>query len=545
MGIRKRPAGTVQVEELSLSGWADTTDDGGAQPPPAGPPPEQSDRGAWWRTHGARIAAVAGVVIVLGGIVAVTAGSSPDDAAPATDPTTATTAPLPTTSPRPVHTDAPTTSGSTSFERQPDLRVLVNTVPDGYEVTGATADGGGGPVESPEGAGSYQLFVGDGATWSTGQWLLVAAGEPDFGFGYNFQFTRPPTDTTVNGMPASTGRGTVGDELTMVRDEREMVVVAGRGLPMGATTSIAASVSTEGGVLSLAASAVPAGLTLHPVHDPRQWFLGWTSGAGGVVGYQSTDGTTYIQVAVSALDPADTTLVDAAFFLDDLRYAVVRGEEALAGTYGWSGDWPVRVVLWEEGERRFTVTTFGRSTIDDALTFAASVMTPDDPIWRDRRWDDALDDARQCCTTSDDLDPVTVEQAAVGNAAWTVDASVYGDQLQWTFWSHRNGFGDSATISAPMLEVGTSYVGWEQAEMYVGVLAIVDQSMPGAVLRLSLSGSDPRTVEVPLHAVAASDELAPYLIGATVLPWIDGGFTAELVATDGTVIATRTDADLP
>jgi hypothetical protein len=484
---------------------------------------------------------VVAVLAVVGGVVAVASGSGSDGASPAPSSTTATTRPVATTAPTPIATAAPSTTADPLFaDPATDPRVLLLDVPAGFvPASVGTSPAADGAVD----ALNRQLFSLPTSTWSAGPWVLVDASASAV------QFTRPTTTTNVNGTAATVGRSLPGDESVVVGTGAGAYSVTTKGLPAGSAIAIAGAVATAVHVgagssadltSSIPASALPAGMAPFP-GDLDLWLGGPGTAGSAWVTYTAPDASgfnVYSTITGEGADPVD----DGAFLLDDLAYLIVDGARAVAGTSTYAGQ-TTQVVI-EEVDGRTLVLSGVDADRDALVRAAASAVFPSDPNWSDDGWA-ALSDHED---PSPQIDQATVERGlTVGDDAHArVWAAKVGDRYVWTVDAIGTYIGRQTATELPMLQLAASTV-WPtdpDGTFHVAAIAVGDGSLAGASLHLTV-GTAGQQVVVPLHAIDDSADFDGDVGAAVVIPWPDGGVTAELIAGDGTVLATTTDADLP
>jgi hypothetical protein len=534
---RKGPAEGIEVEELPVSGWSLP-----AGPPTVGSlidetvPPAPRSTGGRFGGQGKRIATVVGVLAVIGIAVTVVSGSGSDGATPATTTTsprrsTTTTRPTPTTTPS-AATEAPAAAGA--IDPADDMRAILAPVPDGFHASSASlqpsVDGSFAPPVS-----GAQLFVGADATWSAGPWVLITG---PTGFSTS-SFTHPPTTIDVNGQPGQVGPADIGDEMTAFGTDGRFAVVTTKGLAAGSSTTIAAALTIDGASTSISASALP-GMTPYDADATSWWVSGMLDGPFGSIGYSNDDGTKDLWFTIRPASANPGWFEAAPFFLDDITYATVDGNVAIAGTRaGFGAAFPV--VVWRTGGRDVSLWYTGMTT-DEALAAAASLVVPTDLLWSDEAWQRAeapeADESRA-------PDTVDLPVGTANTGAWTGNVSVVNGSASWWMNGSQAGFGNGAPLAPTFLQVGASTLSPGQTgEMYAGAIALVDASVPAATLLITTTSGT--TVGGPLAPLADRSNLlgGPRLGAAMVFPWTEGGFTAQLIAADGTVLATQTDGDL-
>jgi hypothetical protein len=513
---------------------------------------------SWWQRHSNHAIAGAGAFALLVAVVAVASGPGGD---PAAAPTSAPTTVAPsTTEGRPVETAAPSTSaapqqpsgsngdGGGTAEDDVDYRFALPT-PEGFETTGADLSE---PMHDWFRPPAPALFAADDSSWQTGPWLTITSGnEQTTGIATMFPFTRPAMPYTIGDAEARTGLSIDGIEVTTLRQGATVVEIGARGLDPLATAAVAQAIQVADGGIAVPDAAIPAGLRPRPEIDVATWHYGaWSPDQRANVSFGAPAQDGWIGFAALPQGGAAGVLAAAPFFLGDLRYVVVGAGAGVAGSFDAGGPDPIHHVVWQLADRDYVATATGVG-LDELIGYAASVLQSGDPDWRTSMWDDLRDDARDCCQQSPFLPyrPVEVPVAIAEGAEWRTEAAVMqAGSVDWNFTLggvNGDGFGMRSPVGAPVLRVGSRYGGIGQpAEFPAAAVAIVDRTMVGAVLRLSTTGSQPQTISVTLQPVD-DDALQPYLVGAVVLPWLDGGFVAQLIAPDGQTIAVQTDADLP
>jgi hypothetical protein len=576
---RRGREGDIGVEQLDLGSWSTpggdwtrpafdpaSTNPGAVSGPPSAPPRPPDDKaratggdpspaaGSWWRRHTGHLVAGAGGFALLVAVVAV--ASDPGDAPSAGSTTAPTTAAPSTTAGRPVETAAPSTteprptSGGAEGpadggrETATDYRFVLTDAPEGFAPMGVdelTGDDSAYPAPP-------MLFAADGTTWATGPWLLISSGG-EYSPGVIFPFTRPTITWALDDGEAETGPGAGGVEVTtFARDGRE-ASVAGRGLDGLTTAAVAAQLAVNDDTLGIPDAAIPAGLRARPDIDVTPWEWQWVPGTRTSVSYGSIDGDGWMTVNVRPRGLAPDVFGAATYLLSDVRYLVVGGATAIAGTYPARFGDPVQYVVWQLADREYVAMGTGIA-LDELIASVGSVAQPGDPAWRQDRWDDLRTAVRQCCNDprgDSPTGPPALVPSASADDRWDVEVRVDGDTVRWDGSSPGGGdfVGVATPAGAPLLRIGTR-ARWPgmPAEFPVIAVALVDRSMRGSTLRLTTTGSTAQTVEVALQPLDHA-ALAPYLAGAVVVPWLDGGFVAQLIAPDGQTIAVQTDADLP
>ena len=485
-----------------------------------------------------RFAAVAVLAVVVTG-----PGPSTPDAAPQT-----TVAPS-TTTPRPVSTRPPATTAPPAAERPGrdveagDGRMALTEIPAGYQVSLAAR------LDEDEivGVPPRQLFVGPDARWSTGPWLMIDVAGDEQEIQRSHPFTRPPTALTVAGAPAVAGVAAGGIEQVVFRAGDQVVVVYGRGLPPGTALTVAERGLFRDGVVSVPASALPAGFTVRTTDDAPWWLQGWwTQPPETLLEFYAADRDGFITIGNRPYDGEAWNLEDAAFFLDDLRYLFIDGNAAVAGTIDGL-DGRHHLLFWRAADRELFAAITDDLTLDEAIDVAAHVLVAGERGWKDDFWNDARADARGCCGTDALL--ASVEVPAVGaldGQHWRMHAEVREDEVGWYFDTDTSGLGLSSEQTAPTLEVGGSYaVAFDDDPFDVAAVAMLDRGQLGAVLRLTTTGTLAQSIDVPLQPIEGSSTFSPFIVAGAVVPWSDGGFTAQLLGPDGTTLLTRSDLDLP
>jgi hypothetical protein len=580
----------LDVEELNVGNWGNPGSEwhtpagvriqppvdmpgGGAAPftgPPPGPPhatvetwstssgraaeraPRDDSTRSWFQQHTNHLIAAAGGFALLVAVVAVSSDPGAPEAAPTTPPTTVAPS---TTEARPVSTAAPRTtteppgrgtggSGDGATD-DVDYRFALAATPDGFEANGA--DVSPGDLDDWMMPAGPTLFAADGTSWQTGPWLTIASGNDQTGIAYMFPFVRPPMSYMVGDVEARTGASVDGVEVTSLRRGANVVEIAARGLDPLATAAVAQALQLTDDGIAIPDAAIPTGLRPRPDIDVTSWDWGWTPGIRANVSYGSIERSAWMSFAVRDREEESGPLTSAPYFLTDVRYLVVGHGSGIAGTYDRPGGDPTQYAIWQTADREYIANATGMD-LDELIGYAGQIVQPGDLEWRSGLWDDLREEVQDCCRGGLETPMYSVEVpiASVGDGAWFVNADVQAGSVGWNFTHggpRGDGFGVSSPLGAPVLRVGSRY-GWAgaPAEFPAGAIAIVDRSMVGTVLRLTTTGSQPETIEIRLEPVDG-DLLAPYLVGAAVLPWLDGGFVAQLIAPDGQTIAVQTDAD--
>lgn len=532
-------------------GWSTT---GG--PGAGGPPPAERAR-SWFRRHSNHVIAGVGAFALLVAVVAIASGPDGDPAAAPTT-TPATVAPS-STRPGPVTTVAPSTTearapssngtgddGDDAAEADEiDYRFALPAAPDGFEVTSAEEIQQTEEWPLPI---TPALFAADGSTWQSGPWLTIAGGDESTGGWFAmFPFTRPPIIYTIGDVEARTGGSVQGVEVTTLMRGGRRVEIAARGLDPLTTAAVAHALQWTDTGHTIPGAAIPAVLRSRSDLDVTPWAMGWAPGARATVSYQAVERPAWLGFGVRPLGAAPALSTSAPYFLTDLRYLVVRGGTGVAGTFEGGPNDPTHYVIWEIADREYVATATGIA-LDELISYAATVVQPGDPGWRADLWDEMQVDARNCCDArSGEVSEYVDTPIVSADGGWRAEAAAQGASVSWNFTESTTGdaFGVQSPLGAPVLQVGSRY-GWAYIpdEFPAAAVALVDRSMVGAMLRLTTTGSQPQTVEVRLEPVE-DDMLAPYLTAAAVLPWLDGGFVAQLIGPDGQTIAVQTDADLP
>ena len=431
-----------------------------------------------------------------------------------------------------------------------DYRFALTETPEGFEVQGADEIDVDESVRWPQ-PQSPVIFAADGTTWQTGPWLSIAGNNGQFGPISMFPFVRPPITYTVGDAEARTGTSTDGVEVTTLQRGASFVEIAARGLDPLATAAVANALQLTADGTSIPDDAIPAGLRLRGNIDVLPWDWGWTPDSRANVNYGIPGGSSWMSFSAGTLDAASQRIESAPYFLTDIRYISIRGNAGIAGTYQHSFGDTTQYAIWRLADREYVASATGMS-LDDLIQYAGLVVQPGDPQWRGDMWDDLQDEAGACCTespgTGGAISPEQVPIASVEDVEWRAEVTVFEQSISWNLTRGlpaTDGLGFESPLGAPVLRVASRY-GWLGGpdEFPAAAVAVVDHSMVGSVLRLTTTGSQPQTVQITLQPVG-HDVLAPYLVGAVVLPWLDGGFVAQLIAPDGQTIAIQTDADLP
>lgn len=587
MTRRQRDELGLDIEEIDLDAWGNPTATGptptphappapglgdagwGSGPPTAPPGADPSARGegwtataddgaatagrrivAWLRGHAKPVAAAAGALAVFAVVVAVATGPGSDpEAAPTTPPSTAAPS---TTERRPIATPTTTTTapganGSTSGtvvdEVDDDFRFALAEVPEGFRVTEAN-------VISPDTtwmpAAGATLFAADGATWDTGPWLMVLANRRDRGSMLTYQFSRPPTTVPIGTATGRVGVAYGGLELTTFAVAGTDVSVVARGVDPLATVAVAETLTVVDGGASIPAEALPSGMRARPDLDVVRWEAGWRPTVRASVSYEDPERGIWLSITAGAVTD-DGWIDSAGFFLSDLRYTLADGGAGVAGRYrsGYGGD-PPAWAIWQHNGREYVAYSYGME-VDELLGHVGNVIQVGDDGWNDGRWAELREAATDCCSYPP-AEPTVYDEVAVASddGEWTATIDV-GSYANWTITKDASngavyGFGLSAIEGTPALRVnaGADWSGADQS-FHVMAVVLVDRGMLGTRLQLTTTGSVGTTVAIDVTPVDGT----PYLSAAAVLPWIDGGFVAQLVGPDGQVLAVQTDADLP
>ncbi len=555
----------LEVEELRFGSWAGPGSGPGAGPPtgpgdgwetsgPGDDEPTPFERAvAWLRAHVRPLAIGAGAVAAALLVASIVTG--PDGNPGAATETTATVPPS-TTQPRPVTSRPPRTTttstptgdggiGGTAADL--DWRMALADTPAGYELITVELVDDLLYAEPPT-----LLFAPLGASAASGPWLLVTAADRDMGLQYQYTFNRPPTDLAIGGYPAQAGSATGGFDQLVVRRETATMIVLSRGLDTATVGAIAEAVSFDDEVIDVPGSALPAGFLPIDATSLDMWTGGWQPGVRSQIGLISADPGPMISIAARPTRPGPTPDAAARFFLDDLHYVTVGGHRGVAGVQGFDRYFVgMRLVVWHDGERELILSAPASMSLGQALEVAGNVITAGDERWSDELWDEAYSDAAECC---DSFPPDAEDSSVTGFPAlaapddgrWLLDLYPSRAALGWDVLNDRTRIGGAMDLRAPTLDVAPSYItAFDDAIPYVGAFALLDRSQAGAVLRLTTNGSSPQSVEIALRPVDGSDPLAPFIAAGALLPWTDGGFVARVIAPDGTVILTQSDADLP
>jgi hypothetical protein len=516
---RRRPGRTIAVEEVRLDG-IDVDD-------------ATSPRGARQvGAHRRRASLLAGAVLgaLAAGATAITLvdpGRDGDDARP----------PPATTAPRPIRASA-----------SDELRVLLREPPPGFRLT---------DVRQAEAAqvqprATATLYAAHGASATEGEWVLAVCSPPAGRLPLDVGFRRPSRPTSIGAADGAVGWASFGDETTAFDHAAGRVTLTARGLAPGLTEQLAHHAAVQGGVVQLAAADVPTGLTAHTAWRlPPGLVLGRGLVAdagqpdGWYAAYRADDGAT-IDLAVSRIAPDDTPAVPeiSRFVLADPETAIVRGHEAVIGRAG-----PSIWVVWTEGTSLLTVSMSGADA-DAALRAAETVRLGADADWDESQWPPSGE-----VGGSDLIDRIVGRGTLSGATSWwDVTAAIDGTEVVWALRTGHNAVAaleQRAPISSPLTLIATGQqmytrdpVGADAGELsdwYAVALAVGDAGLAGARLRLTTDGASPATTEAPLDAVRGIDGS---VVAALVLPWTQH-YTVEVIAADGTVLASAADTDRP
>lgn len=512
--------GTVEIQALAVDqeGFGDVAavprpfeERSPQQPRPSRP------RRTTWRRVGLVLGAVA-----IGAVGLAVWGPDPaptDTAPPSTPPPTTNTLPAP------IATDAA-------------LHLVLGAPPAGAQVVDAFvtgSDGGSNVGLRPT------LYAGDDATIGRGPWLMIrSVEEPDARI--DLGFVTPPASIDVNGTPALLGRGRYADELLAMRKQGFSVEISAHGLPAGTVEAAARRLVISGSGVLLRRSAVPAGMEVVRGENPIEFLdrIGGQPPATGSITYEVGDATVLAAVSRLPVDQITETKRVATVALDGAHDATVRGRSAVVGTRPDLRD--SIVVVWTEANRRFVVQGSG---LDEAtvLALADSLRTSGDGGWDGAAWDQAVAAARQRATTVDaDAGPT---RRIDGDGSWSVSVAL-DPATHHAVWEFHDGLGTTSirsTDTLPAFVVATVReltASTEPAPWHIGVGAMVDASHGAATLRLTVTDavSTPLSTEVALHAVEGLDGV---IAAGVMLPWTDA-YTAELLAADGTVLASASDS---
>lgn len=508
MGRGRRP-NTVEVEELWPSEESSVDVDDAVDP-----------RGASRRRTARTAIGVVGTLALgaAGFAIFGPSSASTDESAASTVPTTSTVAP-PTTRPRPVRT--------TPSDDAPDLRLVIADPPAGYEVAHANVADTGPLERQPY---TPMLFVGADSTRATGPWLLI---EADGGEGW-WRFTRPPRQVTINDTPGFTGETWIGDETTGFRIDNQLLWVTGQGLPIGTTQAVAAALNVRDTGLDVAAADLPTGLrpsslTVNP------WFN--ASGPSASISYDSPNG--WIDATATPSDSGHDRLDEIAWLIDDVRYTTVNGARAVAGTITDRIGGSTTVVAWQVDGRDVVLRGDG-PTVDEMLDVAQRVRLSTSPTWRESDWEAARELTLAAQESTGQSTPSASDMVEIAGSAeppypWAVKLTRREDTFAWVISkTSTESWGRAPLGELPLLFASGDPVSEGDTPTFdVSALAVVEAVMEGTVLRVSAGTA---SVEVPLRAIEGSPELVGYLAAATVLPWTDGEYRAELIGPDGTVL---------
>lgn len=589
MTRRRRDELGLDIEEIDLDAWGNPAatgptptphspptprlgDSGWAAGPPTAPPTAASrpvDTGwtataddgaatagrrvvAWLRGHTKPVAAAVGALAVFATVVAIATGPGREpEAAPTTPPTTAAAS---RTERRPIATPttttaAPAANGSTPGggavvdEADEDFRFALAEVPEGFRVTEAN-------VISPDTtwmpAAGATLFAADGATWDTGPWLMVLANRRDRGTVLSYQFSRPPTSVPIGPAAGRVGVAHGGLELTTFAVADTDVSVVARGVDPLTTVAVAETLTVVDGGASIPAEALPSGMRARPDLDVVRWEAGWRPTVRASVSYEDPERGIWLSITAGAVTD-DGWIDSAGFFLSDLRYTLAGGDTGVAGRYrsGYGGD-PPAWAIWQHNGHEYVAYSYGMD-VDELLGHVGNVTQVGDDGWHDGRWAELREAATDCCSYPPAESTVYDEVAvASDDGEWTATIDV-GPSVNWAITEDASngavfGLGLDATEGAPALRVDAAADWWGADQTFhVMAVVLVDRGMLGTRLQLTTTGSVGTTIAIDLAAVDGT----PYLSAAAVLPWVDGGFVAQLVGPDGQVLAVQTDADLP
>lgn len=439
-------------------------------------------------------------------------------------------------------------------EEQPvnDRRIIVGEPPAGFQL-----------ADLIEGEPGYDdtdwlypttpvMFNAPDATYADGAFVHVYV-DPGWGELPPDWFGRPARSVDVNGrrgLRAPVRQGMLG---TVFLDGDDVVNVVSAGLDLAQHESVANSVEVAGGTVTVANGALPPGVVEVDGADYARFenHLYGTSWEAGNAYYYGPDGYDLLDAAVVPVDADDIDRFaeGVRFFLAHAETVLVRGVTATVGTY----EPGVEVITWLEGDLQ--VTLMGRGVGRDELVAAAgTVHLGGDADWADDEWDAALADVERYPADGFEQGPDPVGDVDGGTLSvgglWTVnaetEAGVEGPAA--VHWRMRVsgatgedlvGQTEDVTSTAPSIQL--SWVStWElEPRYYVAALAIGGIELRGASLRLTADGDPNAPLLVELHPVVGLEGL---VMAGAVTQWTST-FTAELVAADGTVLATVTDLD--
>lgn len=429
---------------------------------------------------------------------------------------------------------ATTAAPGSPIDPAADVRVALSPVPDGLEPAWARRESAGGGV-----SGTLQLFAADGTTWDTGPWVLVATGAQ----ARQVWFRRPPVAVSTDAGTGWVGASGWGDETTVLDPTDSLpssIAVVTKGLEPGAGASIGAMVGVDGNTVNVPASAVPGMHSIDPGPVAR-WFGGSSSTSGQIM----YGGSTYVQVESTLRDGSSGSTFDGRYFLSGVRYLTIGGHPAVAGMLHLGRN-EQPVVTWTTADRVIIVSG-DDGTLDELIDLADDVVLPTDPAWRDALWEDAAGASIETEVAEGTMPRNRLAQRPGSEAGeWSFSASAIDSQaIAWTAQldapGSTIGFRASVALPGPALDVQVSR-GQRSQDFAVMAFAAAEATSTGALLRLTVDGA---THEVALHPPEDATDLPGLLVAGIARPWTAGGFTVELVAADGTVIATRSDADVP
>ncbi len=247
------------------------------------------------------------------------------------------------------------------------------------------------------------------------------------------------------------------------------------------------------------------------------------------VAYTTPDGdfSQNLSLTVTPMPPTDFAPM-FRLFVDDLVELTVHDLPAIGGANDdmLGGE---AVIVWQEDGNLVVLT--GSYDVDELLPIAESVREA-----TDEEWDEALSA----------FDPGVFEPGfGIDDSNFVVGAGDVGDRRTWIVEaSFDDGFqacANTDNYSSCMTTSDTDVDATNPILQIVSgsddgsigtLIAVVDRSIIGAVLRITPAGGDP--ILVPLHEVDATFP-GPAAAGAYL---IDDGGTAELLDAAGTVLAT-------
>ncbi|HEY7626013.1 MAG TPA: hypothetical protein VH761_03055, partial [Ilumatobacteraceae bacterium] len=477
-----------------------------------GPVPQQLEDPGGPRWIGPVALAALVCVIIYGVATSTSGGGAPE----VVEPASSTTAVTSTTRPAPTTTAAP----------KPPVPYYSIDPPRGFRVQYVSREELHG---SYGGGGMYQLWATDGATSTSGSWFAISYYN-DGGIegsvlldGYRIESERGALSLAHVGS---------GQSVVQLASRNGILQITAFGVADDDLVRLAESIviDTSSSTVSPGDEGLVAGFTLLSTVEP------WRAYQGDPVEqlYYTTTGDPLanLSLTISPVPQADQERplpdrrVASRFLLERATSFTVDGHEAIAGEVANSDGYAM--ASWVDGD--YVITVGGTLSVPDLIQVARTVHTVSASDWRGMEFQaqvNSMEAGGQSTDYTESRRSTVADGAGTDGEAWTIEASIgtYGTirSINW-YWA-GSGISSTPTDAAQITTAADDERSYVLADLPRAITT-------SAELRVTRAGLD--AVVVPFADVDPELDrtFAAYAFSEP------GPYSAEIVATDGTVLAT-------